>query len=182
MPLVTPTREDLLVAWFAALAMTVHVAEAALPAPLPGFKPGLANVITILVLLRYGWTMAAWVSGLRVLASSLVLGTFLTPTFVLSLSGAVAVLLVFWLATRLPGRGFGPIGYSVLAAMAHMGAQLLSAWALFIPHPGLWNLAPVLLTAAILFGMVNGLMVIYILRIWPEASTPPAEDEGRAAH
>ena len=33
--------------------------------PLPGIKPGLANIVTLLVLQRHGWRATAWVTGLR---------------------------------------------------------------------------------------------------------------------
>lgn len=156
----TTTRDDHLIAWLTALAVCIHLAESALPAPLPGIKPGLANVITIAVLLRYGWRMAAWVTLLRVLVGSLLLGTFLSPTFILSLSGAVCGLLALGVAhtltTRLPGTGLSALGYSMLAALAHMAGQFFVAYALFIPHPALLHLLPVLMTAALLFGLVSG--------------------------
>ena len=132
--------------------------ESAVPSVLPGLKPGLANIITTTVLVLYGWRIAAWVSVLRVLVASLLLGTFLSPTFMLSLAGALASIAVLWLASRLPGRGFSAIGYSLLAAMAHMSGQFACAWLLFIPHPGLWRLFPVLLTFAVIVGIINGII------------------------
>jgi heptaprenyl diphosphate synthase len=152
------TAEDHRIAWLTALAITIHIMESALPAPVPGLKPGLANVITIIVLLQFGWSSAAWVSLLRVLCGSLLLGTFLTPTFVLSLGGALCSIGILWLAIRLPGQGFGPVGFSLLAALAHMCGQFVLAWMLFIPHAALWRLFPVLLTAALLFGIVSGII------------------------
>ena len=41
------TAEDHRIAWLSALAITIHIMESAIPAPLPGLKPGRANVITI---------------------------------------------------------------------------------------------------------------------------------------
>lgn len=158
-PRVATTREDHRIAWFAALAIAVHVAESALPSPLPGVKPGLANVITVAVLLTDGWRAAAWVAALRVLVGSLLIGTFLTPTFVLSLCGAAAALGALGAGALLPGRGLGPVGYCLLAAMAHMAGQFFAAYALFIPHPALFGLLPVLMTAAVGFGLLSGIIV-----------------------
>lgn len=154
----TPNKEDHLVAWLTAIAVLIHMFESAVPSVLPGLKPGLANIITTTVLVLYGWRMAAWVSALRVLVASLLLGTFLSPTFMMSLSGALASIAILWLASKLPGRGFSAIGYSLLAAMAHMSGQFLCAWLLFIPHPGLWRLFPVLLTFAVILGIINGII------------------------
>ncbi|MEJ2644361.1 MAG: Gx transporter family protein [Gammaproteobacteria bacterium] len=158
------TREDHRIAWLAALAIAIHIAEAALPSPLPGIKPGLANVVTIAALVRFGWGTAAWISLLRVLMGSLLLGTFLSPTFMLSLSGALASVATLGLASRLPGAGFGPIGYSVLAAMAHMAGQFTVAYYVFIRHPALLHLVPILMTAAVIFGLVSGIIVLMMLQ------------------
>jgi heptaprenyl diphosphate synthase len=152
------TEEDYRIAWLTALAISIHILESAIPSPLPGIKPGLANVITIAVLMQFGWRIAAWVSLLRVLCGSLILGTFLSPTFILSLGGAICSISILWLACRTPGEGFGPIGYSVLAALAHMTGQFLLASLLFIPHTAIWYLFPVLLTAALLFGILGGII------------------------
>lgn len=158
------TREDHRIAWLTALAIAVHVLESGLPMPLPGVKPGLANVITVAVLVIYGWRIAAWVSVLRVLVGSLVLGTFLSPTFALSMGGALAAILALGLGQLLPGRGFGPVGFSLLAALAHMAAQFTLAWVLFVRHEAILALLPVLMSFAVLTGVVNGIIAAAMLK------------------
>ncbi|MDH5300886.1 MAG: Gx transporter family protein [Gammaproteobacteria bacterium] len=164
---VTVSAEDWRIAQLAALGIAIHVLEGAFPSLLPGVKPGLANVITLTVCFLYGWKAAVWVSMLRVLGGSLLAGTFMTPTFFLSLGGAVAMLmamaLLLWLGR---GRfaGLTPIGVGVLAAVAHMLGQFVLAWALFVPHPALLGLLPVLLTAALVFGIINGWICHYLLK------------------
>ncbi len=172
--LLTPTPEDHRIAWLAALAIVIHIAESALPSPLPGIKPGLANVITVAVLIRYGWTTAAWVALLRVLVGSLLLGTFLSPTFVLSAGGALCSIVVLGLASRLPGRGLGPIGYCALAAQAHMAGQFALAYALFIPHAAMLHLLPILMSAALLFGVLSGIITGTMLKALPSQHHVPA--------
>lgn len=154
---------DRQIALYAALAISVHLLEAGLPTPLPGVKPGLANVVTLVVLLRHGLRAAAWVSALRVVGGSLLLGTFLGPTFLLSAAGALGALLALAGAHALGHRVLGPVGYAVPAAIAHMGAQLTVAYALFIPHPGLWQLAPVLLAVATAGGVATGIIAAAIV-------------------
>jgi heptaprenyl diphosphate synthase len=158
------TRDDHRIAWFTALAITIHIAESALPSPLPGVKPGLANVITIAVLVKFGWKMAAWVNLLRVIASSLLIGTFLSPTFIMSLSGALASTSTLILLAQLPGRGCSPLGYSVAAAMIHMFVQFIVAYQLFIHHEGIFHLLPILMTAAFIFGIMSGVIATLMLR------------------
>ncbi|MDR3214226.1 MAG: Gx transporter family protein [Azoarcus sp.] len=160
----TPTVEDRRIARHAAAAIALTVAEAAIPLPLPGVKPGLANIVTLVVLARWGWREAAWVSLLRVFAASLLLGQFLAPGFFLSLAGALASLFVLAGAMRLPRRWFGPVSHSILAAFAHIGAQLVVARLWLVPHDGVFYLAPLMGGAAVLFGVVNGFAAAALLR------------------
>ncbi len=159
----TTTRQDHLIALLTALAITIHIIESSFPSPLPGIKPGLSNVITLLVFMLYGWKTALQVSLLRVIISSLLTGTFLSPTFLLSLSGAAFSLLSLILI-QLPFRRSlqtyqpGAIGYAVIASVSHMSGQFLVAWYFFIPHPGLFKLLPVFITFAVLLGIVSGII------------------------
>jgi len=166
-------QDDRLIAGFAALAIAIHILEAAFPSPLPGVKPGLANVVTLIVYLRHGLQMAIWVAAMRVLVGSLLVGTFLSPTFMLSATGAAAALAALAVAGRIGGRHVGPVGLSVVSALTHMSGQIFVAYQLFIPHPALLKLVPVLLTAALLFGTVSGLIAANVLRLLarPAAAT-----------
>ena len=96
--------EDHRIAQLAAAAIGLALIDAAIPLPLPGVKPGLANIVTLIVLARFGWATAAWVSGLRVVAGSLLLGQFMSPGFFMSLTGSLFSLFVLAFAVRLPGR------------------------------------------------------------------------------
>lgn len=156
------TEEDRRIASFAALAIAIHVLESSFPSPVPGVKPGLANIITLLVLFRYGWRFAAWVSLLRVVAGSLLLGTFMSPTFMLSLSGAIASLFSMLVLLPFIKRWVGMTGVSVLASVCHVMAQLLLAWWLFIPHSGILLLTPLLIAAGIFFGLFNAIIATSI--------------------
>jgi heptaprenyl diphosphate synthase len=151
------TRDDHRIAWLTALAITIHIAESALPSPIPGIKPGLANTISVAALIRLGWHIAAWITFLRVIAGSLLLGTFLSPTFVLSAGGALAGILSLALTAAMPGQGCSAVGHSVSAALSHTAAQFWLAYWLFIPLPGLLSLFPVLMTAALFFGVLTGI-------------------------
>lgn len=166
---------------YAALAAAIHVLEASLPSPVPGIKPGLANVITLIVLCRHGWQAACWVTALRVLLSALVLGTLFGPTFWLSLAGSLSALSVLAVAyacmTWLPRLAPGPVGMSVLAALAHIQGQFWLAYVWFIPHPGLLSLLPVLGAAAVISGLLTGLLAAKVLERMPApTSTLPAKD------
>ncbi|MBU0594383.1 MAG: Gx transporter family protein [Pseudomonadota bacterium] len=155
--------DDHRLARLAAFAIGLSLAEAALPSPLPGVKPGLANIITLLVLQRFGWRAAAWVTLLRVVAGSLLLGTFLSPGFFLSFSGALISLIALGVACRLPSSVFGPVTHSIMAAFAHIAAQLCVVYFWLIPHAGVLYLAPVFAAAALFFGIINGMVTARLL-------------------
>ena len=156
--LLTTTAEDHHIARMAAVALGLAILEGAIPSPLPGVKPGLANIVTLIVLARYGWRAAAWVSLLRVFAGSLLFGNFLAPGFFLSLSGSILSLLVLALAQYLPSRWFGPVSQSILAAFAHIAGQMAVVYLWLIPQAGIAYLIPIFATAALVFGTVNGLV------------------------
>ncbi len=152
------TAEDHRIARMAAVALGLAIIEGAIPSPLPGVKPGLANIVTLIVLSRYGWRAAAWVSLLRVLAGSLLFGNFLAPGFFLSLSGTLLSLLVLAFARHLPSRWFGPVSQSILAAFAHITGQMIVVYLWLIPQAGIAYLIPVFAIAALVFGTVNGVV------------------------
>lgn len=157
------TREDQQVAALTTLAISLHMLEATMPSPLPGVKPGIANIVVLFVLYRFGWTTAVSVSLLRVLAASLLFGQLFTPAFFLSMSGAICSMAVLYLAQWLPKRQFSAVSLSVLAALAHVFGQVLLVRCWLIPVPQTWLLLAPLLSAALLFGLVNGLIVRYVL-------------------
>lgn len=168
------TPEDRRIARLAALAIGLTLAEAAIPSPIPGVKPGLANIVILLVLLQYGWRAAAWVSALRVLAGGLLLGSLFAPGFWLSAAGALASLLVLGLVRHLPSRHFGPVSLSVLAAFGHIGGQLALAGTWLLPGAAVLKLLPVFAAAALVFGAVNGVVVARLL-------AAPAPDKRQSA-
>lgn len=158
---ITATEEDQRIALLAALAIVIHVAESVLPSPIPGIKPGLANIVTVAVLCRFGWRAAAWVGLLRVCAGSLLVGTFLSPTFLMSAAGAGAAIAALGAGRLLPG--IGPVGFSILAGLAHMAAQFAVAYHLLIGHAALLGMLPLFMTAALAFGVFNGVVAAGML-------------------
>lgn len=162
--LIQTTAEDHRIAKLAAIAIALHMVEAVIPSPLPGVKPGIANIVILYVLSQYGFATAAWVSILRVFASSLLLGQFLSPTFILSLSGALLSLAVLSLAIHLPNKYFGTVSLSILAAFGHIAGQLIMVRLWLIPHAGVNYLIPIFAASALFFGIFNGLITTKLLQ------------------
>ena len=161
--LIRTTIEDHRIAKLAAVAIALHTLEAVIPSPLPGVKPGIANIVTLYVLFQYGFASAAWVSILRVFASSLLLGQFLSPTFILSLAGAMLSLGALWLSMHLPKKHFGTVSLSIIAAFAHIAGQLMIVRLWLIPHASVAYLVPIFAIAALFFGLINGIIAHKLL-------------------
>lgn len=159
---VPPLRQRLLVAHLAAAALAAHLLESTLPGLGPWFKPGLANLFTLTAYLLLGWRAALAVTLIRVLAGALALGSFLSPGFLLSLSGALAAVSVVGLAGSLP-LGLGAVGLSLLASLAHMSAQMAVAWLVILRHDGLWLALPWFLMGSWFTGILNGVLAAALL-------------------
>ncbi|MBF0461393.1 MAG: Gx transporter family protein [Magnetococcales bacterium] len=186
-------RGELLIAYLAAAAVGTHLLESALPGLGPWFKPGLANTFTLVAFFHLGWKAATGVTLIRVLVGSMTLGTFLSPTFFLSLSGAIGAVLSLGVVAGLGighacGHGWhdesrgqaplrqddrrrlGPVGVSLLASLAHMICQVLAAWLLIIGHSGIFLALPWFLLGSWLTGIVNGLLAFLILERLAQSS------------
>jgi heptaprenyl diphosphate synthase len=156
-------RQRVFLALFIALAVALHAVEYLLPSPLPWFRFGLANILSLTALFLYG-PRAAWAVTLsRILIGSLLLGTLFAPGFLLSLSGGVLATLLMTGAYRLFRPHIGPVGVSVLGALGHAGGQLLIAWLLIVRHPSLWLMLPLFLLFALISGVINGLAADLLL-------------------
>lgn len=147
----------------AALAMTLQILEAALPSLIPGLKPGLANVVTLITLLSLGWRAAVTVTLLRIIGASLLLGSLLSPGFWLSLAGGLTSLLMLGLMYPLFPRMVSALGLAIAAALAHTTGQFILAWTIIIPHPALIWLLPPLLLIALLAGIMTGFLTQSII-------------------
>ena len=79
------SRRIIVLSLIVALAIVLHRLDALIPLPSPWIKLGLANVMTLVTLIFLGFRDALTVTLLRVVLGSIIGGTFLSPTFFLSL-------------------------------------------------------------------------------------------------
>ncbi len=152
------------IAQLSAIAIGLSLIESVLPSPMPGVKPGIANIITLYAIYHFNFKTAMWVSILRVFASSLILGQFFSPTFMLSLTGSVFSLLTLYFAIKLPSKFFSPISFSIISSFAHIGGQLLLVRIWLIPHASIYYLIPIYSLAALIFGFINGWLTYRLLK------------------
>lgn len=143
------------------LAIGLHLFEASLPSLGPWFKPGLANLVTLLALVWLGPRAALMLALGRVIVGSFLIGTLFTPTFVISLSGAIAAAAVMIAAWRWMGA-VTLVGISMFGAVAHMVAQFICVESLFIQQSALYYALPPLLLLSCISGWINGALAGYI--------------------
>ena len=158
------TLLDHQIAQLSAIAIGLSLIESVLPSPMPGVKPGIANIITLYALYRFSFKTAVWVSILRVFATSLILGQFLSPTFMLSLTGSILSLLTLYIGIKLPSKIFSPLSLSILSSFAHIAGQLILVRLWLIPHASIYYLIPIYSAAALLFGFINGWIAYRLLK------------------
>lgn len=146
---------------FLILASGLHIFEAALPSLGPWFKFGIANIVTLIVLVRLGTTAAISLAIGRVIIGSFFIGTMFTPTFIISLSATLLATIVMVSAWHFIPK-ISLVGVSLLAALAHMCAQFFVVEQLFIQQHALYYLLPPLLVLSCATGWLNGVLATYI--------------------
>lgn len=151
-----------------ALGIVLHLLEGAFlpPLPVPGAKLGLANIVTLLALLAYGWRWGLLLGVLRVALGSLLSGAFLSLGFLLALAGAVTSALAMQLGRWAGGGRLGAVGLSLLGAVTHNLAQL-AVFSLWARHAGVFYYLPPLLLLAVPTGLFTGLAAAYLWARWP---------------
>lgn len=159
------TERDHQIAKLSAIAVALSLIEFFLPSPIPGVKPGIANIIILYAIFKFDLGMGIWVSLIRVFVTSIILGSFLSPTFFLSLSGALFSLLSFIALKNLNKKYFSLISYSLVASLAHILGQFIIVRLWIIPHNGIFYMLPVFIMSAFIFGLVNALVTNKLLKL-----------------
>lgn len=150
------------VALLAALALIFSYVEAIIPynPGIPGVKLGIANVVTVVALYKFGWKEAASVSVIRIIIAGLLFNGVFGMLY--SLSGAL-LSLIGMAALKKTGL-FSVIGVSMAAGVLHNLGQLLTAAAL-IEDLRMFFYFPVLLFSGIAAGILVGIISTMILRV-----------------
>jgi len=155
-----PAKELATAALLLAAGIIIQSVEAMYLPPLmiPGAKLGLANSITMLAIILFGGREVLTHVALRATAVSLITGTFLSTTYLYSLTGALLSAVMMLLVYRYLYGTLSYVGISVCGALVHNLTQLtLSVF--ILGHIGIVSLLPWLLIFALVAGMGNGTLV-----------------------
>lgn len=156
------TKKMVTLALFVALALILSLAESAFPplAPIPGIKLGLANIITLIILLNYTPADAFLALLVRVLLSALFAGQILYLLY--SLAGALFCFFAMWFVNALLQKHFIFLT-SIAGSIFHNIGQILMAL-LLTRTPGVLSYFPVLFVSGVLTGLFTGLCAFYSQR------------------
>jgi len=161
------TRMLSLAALATVFELVLFVLDSAIPKPVPWIKLGLANIITLALLVSVGWRVAFSVHLMRILIGAIFRGGLFSPFFLLSFSGGVISFLVMALAVRwiMPVLGF--IGVSILGALAHNFTQLALITAALAGRELIILLWPVVILFSLIYGCFVGFSSCQLCRRVP---------------
>lgn len=152
----TYDRKIVIMALMVALGVILHRLEALLPLPTPWVKLGLANLMTLMALIYLGVREAFIVTLLRVILGSILAGTFLGPTFFLSLAGGLTGTAIM---CGIYNRGKGPfslVGISICGAYTHTFITAICVYFFLIKQTSFFVLLPFFFSLALVTGILTG--------------------------
>ena len=151
-----------------ATASILQISETLLPHPIPGLRFGFANIVSLIILVQYGFKPALTVTLLRTVVSSFILGNFLSPGFILSFAGGLASIcatgILYRISIRFDFFRVSPVGLGMTGAFVHNMVQITLAYLILIRLPGIFFLVPWLAFGALIFGAFSGNIATGIIK------------------
>ena len=156
------TKKLAFMALLTAMALTIFVIEAQIPAPvpIPGVKLGLANIITLTAMVLIGRKEAGVVLFLRIVMGAMFAGN--PSTIIYSAAGGLLSYIAMCLLVGIIPESRLWLT-SAISAVCHNAGQLL-ACALVVQTPGVFVYAPALATSGIITGLFTGFAAVYLIK------------------
>ena len=149
------TKKLTRMALLCAIALTIFMVEAQIPAPLPipGVKLGLSNIVTVFAVFVIGPGEAAAILFVRIFLGAVFAGNFSTILYS-GAGGACAIGITILMRKKLPQKQLWVAG--ILGAIAHSIGQMAAAVTL-TQTPSLLIYLPALIACSIITGLFTGL-------------------------
>lgn len=157
-----PAKKVTRLALFTTLSLAIYGVESAIPTllPIPGFKLGLANIVTLILLPQFGPADTILVLLARILLSAVLFGQPISLLY--SIAGGFFSLLCMFLSVRILKDRFLFLS-GALGGLTHNLGQLCIAY-LLTAVPGVLVYLPHLVLAGILTGLFTGFCAMFSLR------------------
>ncbi len=165
---------------FSVFALALSYVERLIPLDLgvPGIKPGLANLATLVVLYTIGTGAAFSVAAVRICLAALLFGSPMSLLY--SAAGGICSLSAMILLKKI--CRCGPLGSSSAAGAVHNAAQLCVAAAI-TKTAKIFSLLPVMLAVGAATGMLLGIIAATVIpRLSKIKDLPSKEDKNRLIH
>lgn len=149
------TKKLVVLALLDAIALTIFMVEAQIPAlvPIPGIKLGLSNIVTVFTVFAIGPWEGAAVLFVRIFLGAVFAGNFSSILYS-GAGGLCAILTTMLLRKILTNKQLWVAGS--LGAIAHSVGQM--AMAIFVTGtPGIAVYLPVMIACSIVTGLFTGL-------------------------
>ena len=155
------TRKLTYMALLTAIALTIFMVEAQIPAlvPVPGVKLGLSNIVTVFAVFAMGSGEAAAILFVRIFLGAVFAGNFST-IFYSAAGGALAIGATILLRRILTNKQLWVAG--VLGAIAHSIGQMAMAIAI-TQTVGLVVYLPMMIICSIITGLFTGFCAQFLL-------------------
>lgn len=154
------TKKLTLLALFTTIALVIFTIESAIPpiVPIPGVKLGLANIVTLILVINRMPREAAVVLFMRIALASIFAGQMVS--FFFSILGGLFCLIAMYVTNRLL-KGQLIWFTSIIGAIFHNAGQLLAA---IITLQSLYVIyyMPFLLVSGIITGLFTGLCTYFL--------------------
>ena len=155
------TKKLTQMAMLTAIALTIFMVEAQIPAlvPVPGVKIGLSNIVTVFAVFAMGPKEAAAILFARVFLGAIFAGNFST-IFYSAAGGALAILVTIFLRKILIEKQLWVAG--IMGAIAHSVGQMAMAIAI-TQTVVLVSYLPMMIVCSIITGVFTGLCAQLLL-------------------
>lgn len=159
------TRKLTTLALLTTISLTIFLLEGMLPplVPVPGIKLGLANIVTLIVLIWFSAKDAVLVTITRVLLGFFFAGTVMSLTY--SLLGSFLSLTVMVILHRFLEKKYIYVT-SIAGAIFHNIGQIIAA-VLFTSTPYVVSYLPFLMISGIITGLFTGLCAYFLWKKFP---------------
>lgn len=147
-------NQNILLAFFLALGLTLSILESFIPTILPGFKIGLSNIMVLVVLYKFNFKSILTYVLLRNTLYLLLFGQVLL--FMYSFSGSLLSVLGMYLTNKFFKNHFSIFGISIIGANLHNLGQL------FVAKIHLNVMISTFIPFFILLSLFSGILTAYI--------------------
>ncbi|HHW48393.1 MAG TPA: Gx transporter family protein [Clostridiaceae bacterium] len=132
-----------------------------MPVPVPGIKLGLANIVSIIVIVYFGYREALAVVLIRCLLTSFFSGGI--TVFLFSIAGGILSTIVMSFLYKKFSNVFSIIGISISGAVMHNMGQIVMA-VIVMKDIAVLGYLPVLVIAGIVTGLLVGIAANLLIK------------------